>query len=278
MKRTTIFIVISFLFCVTLSHAQQNTQANNPQQREVKWVNPEIKEMEGLAHRILKSNALGHEVGYVVWTPPDYAQKDGKRYPVIFFLHGMGGNETSDAASFSGYVAAAIEDGLLPPVICVFPNGGLSGYRNAVEKMIIEELIPTIDREYRTLAQAQSRVLTGFSMGGSGSMNLAIMYPELFCAVGSMGGRFRLSEQLMPAIEKAIPVWKKNNFGFFFVNGDNDRPETFNEFSALMNQNGIENKLMILPDTGHDLGKYYSESSAHLFQLIKARLKTDLLF
>ena len=273
MKREFIFIV--FLFWIATAQAQQNAPANNSQQREVKWVNPEIKEMEGLKHCILNSSAMGHEVGYVIWTPADYAQHANKRYPVVFFLHGMGGNETSDAAAFSEYVATAIRDGFLPPVICVFPNGGLSGYRDAVERMIINELIPIVDREYRTLAQAQSRVLTGFSMGGAGSMNLAIMHPELFCAVGSMGGRFRITEQLTSAIEKAIPVWKKNNFGFFFVNGDNDRPETFNEFSALMNQNGIENQLMILPDTGHDLGKYYRESSADLFKLIKARLKTE---
>jgi len=267
MKKIVFLLVALFgVFCVITVSAQREN-------REVKWVNPDIKEMEGLSHRILKSNALACDVGYVVWTPAEYMLKAEKRYPVLFFLHGMGGNETSDAASFSEYVSAAIKDGLLPPVICVFPNGGYSGYRGEVERMIIDELMPTIDRDYRTLAQAQSRALTGFSMGGSGSVYLSVMYPDLFCAAGSMGGGFRTNEQFLQAIEKAIPVWQKNNYGFFFVNGDNDRPEAFKDFSAILNQNGIENQVMVLPDTGHDLGKYYQESLGLFFKLLKSRLQ-----
>ena len=280
MKRKFFYIFTSlfFMFSVDNSFAQQDTTRRNNQQRSdrvVKWVNPDIQVMEGLTHKILKCNALGHDVGYVVWTPDGYDRNTETRYPVIYFLHGMGGNETSDAAAFSGYVSTAIKNGLLPPVICVFPNGGYSGYRGEVEKMIIDELIPLIDRDYRTLANAQSRVLTGFSMGGSGSVNLSLMHPELFCFAGSMGGRFRANEQNLPLVEKAIPVWKKNNYGFFFVNGDNDNPEAFKEFSAILDKNGIDNKVMVLPDTGHDLGKYYIESSGELFKLIKVHIKIE---
>ena len=276
MKIIYLFFALSFLFCAEQSYAQQNpSQSNNTRQREVKWVNPDIQEMEGLRHRILKSTALKREVGYVVWTPAGYAQNPGKRYPVIYFLHGMGGNETSDAAAFSGYVSTAIRDGLLPPVICVFPNGGVSGYRGDVEQMIIDELIPAVDHDYRTTAKAQSRVLTGFSMGGTGSVYLSVMHPELFCAAGSMGGGFRVNDQLLPTIESAIPVWKRNNYGFFFVNGDNDRPEAFKDFADILDKNGIKNHSMILPDTGHDLGKYYKESLGQLFQLLKAHIRIE---
>ena len=280
MKRNICFIftALFFMFVVNYAFAQQDTtRANNQRRdnREVKWVNPEIPVMEGLVHKILKSNALGHDVGYVVWMPAGYSQNTGTRYPVIYFLHGMGGTEASDAASFSGYVSAAINDGLLPPMICIFPNGGLSGYRGEVEKMIIDELIPQIDSDYRTIAKAQSRMLAGFSMGGAGSINLSLMHPELFCIAGSMGGRFRANEQNLPLVEKAIPVWKKNNYGFFFVNGDNDNPDAFKEFSAILDKNEIDNKVIVLPDTGHDLGKYYKESSGELFKLIKAHVITE---
>ena len=280
MKRSffCIFALLLFMFSVDNSFAQQDTTRRNNQQRServVKWVNLDIKVMDGLKHKILKSNAIGNEVGYVVWTPAGYDQNTGKRYPVIYFLHGMGGNESADAAAFSGYVADAIKDGILPPLICVFPNGGYSGYRGEVEKMIIDELIPLIDSDYRTLANARSRVLTGFSMGGSGSVNLSLMHPELFCFAGSMGGRFRANEQNLPLVDKAIPVWKKNNYGFFFVNGDNDNPEAFKEFSAILDKNNIDNKVMVLPDTGHDLGKYYKEASEEMFKLIKKHIKTE---
>ena len=105
------FIAVFFLLSVVQSYAQQNSQPNNTQRREVRWVNPNIRKAEGLSHRILKSNALGFDVGYVVWTPAGYDQTQGKRYPVLYFLHGLGGNETNDAPSFTSFVAKAIQDG-----------------------------------------------------------------------------------------------------------------------------------------------------------------------
>src|SRR5690606_34461894 len=101
--------------------------ARRPQANErppVSWVNPGIPQMDGLSHHILHSKAMGHDVGFVVWTPVAYRKGADQRFPVVYFLHGMGGNEVSDAAGFSSRVSQAIERGDIPPVICVFPNGG----------------------------------------------------------------------------------------------------------------------------------------------------------
>ncbi|TWU34262.1 alpha/beta hydrolase-fold protein [Novipirellula artificiosorum] len=70
----------------------------------------------------------------------------------------------------------------------VNPNGGMSGYRGDVEKMIVDELIPLIDWSYPTKANASGRVVAGFSMGGAGSVSLALRHPDLFCTAGSWGG------------------------------------------------------------------------------------------
>ena len=251
------------------------TKKREERKRNVKWVNPDTKEFKGLRHHVMQSDALGHEVGYSVWLPAEYDQKTKKRYPVIYFLHGMGGNESADAPSFSAIVAKTIEDGILPPVICVFPNGGVSFYRDEVEKMIIDELIPTIDNNYRTIAKGKSRALAGFSMGGFGSVYLSVQYPEMFCAAGSMGGGlWRMGDEFKQATEKAIPTWKKNNNGFFFVNGDQDRPEAFEEFAKNLTEKGIENQLVILPDLDHNLGLYYKLSSDQLLKIIAKHLKT----
>lgn len=260
----------------TPSEKQSPNRRNRRPRREIKWVNPNIPKMPGLTHHILESKVMGHEVGYVVWTPPDYSQKANKRYPVIYFLHGAGGNEAADAGGFSGWAAKVIADGSLPPVLCVFPNGGMSGYRGNVEKMIIKELIPTIDKDYRTIAKAKSRALAGFSMGGAGSVYLSIMHPELFCAAGSMGGGIRSSEEMVKAIEKAIPTWKKNDFGFFLVNGDNDRPDAFKEFSKILKENKIDNNVLILPDTKHNLGLYYERSVRMLLAFIGQHIEAEL--
>lgn len=267
------FISIALLLGINV-FAQQ-PQAEGQPRREVKWVNPEIANMPGLRHHVLHSENLGHDVGYVVWTPEGYTEKAKKRYPVIYFLHGSGGNETSDAVGFSGLVKKAIAEKAIPPVICVFPNGGRSGYRNEVEKMIIEELIPEVDKNYRTLARPKSRALAGFSMGGGGSVYLAIRYPGLFNAAASMGGGLRNQDgEMDEAIEKAIPVWKKNKFGFFLVNGDQDRPEAFKEFSALLDKEGISNELVILPDANHNLKlHYFPRSGSQLIAFIGKHIK-----
>lgn len=268
------FVVLSLLFCGEKSVAQSD--GTEQQKKEIQWVNPGIKETAGLSHHIFSSHALGLDVGYSIWLPAGYDTEAEVRYPVLYFLHGMGGNESADASAFSGIVSKAIQDKLLPPVICVFPNGGVSFYRGEVEDMIIDELIPLVDRDYRTIADGRSRALCGFSMGGFGSVYFSVKYPEMFCAAGSMGGGlWRADDSFWQTIEKSIPVWKKKNSGFFFVNGDQDGPEAFKHFAAMLAKNGIEHEVVILPDTKHDLGKYYNESSSRMLQFIGTHLQAQ---
>lgn len=235
----------------------------------VLWVNPGIPQMNGLSHHILKSKAMGHDVGFVVWTPDVYQERTERRFPVIYFLHGMGGSETSDAAGFSSLVAQAIERGDIPPVICVFPNGGRSGYRGTVEQMIVGELIPHIDAQFRTISKAQSRGLVGFSMGGAGSVYLAAVYPELFNVAASMGGGIRLeNEELKQQVETSLHVWKQQDFGFYLVNGDKDRPQAFNEFAKMLTSIGVDHRLRVLDGTGHNLGHYFDRSLPELLAFV----------
>ena len=111
-------------------------------------------------------------------------------YRSVFFLHGASGTESADAAGFSGWVAKDIEKGMLPPVLVVFPNGGMSGYRGAVEKMTVEELIPLIDRTYPTLARPESRAAVGFSMGGAGRCLSGRSISCIFCRCRTDTGHF----------------------------------------------------------------------------------------
>ncbi len=250
---------------------QENENSDRPK-REISWINPDFQAMDGLTHHVLKSEALGHEVGYVVWTPPTYIEKVKERFPVIYFLHGAGGNESADAAGFSEWVSKSINDGRIEPVICVFPNGGMSGYRNEVEAMIISEIIPLIDKEYRTIAQPNARALAGFSMGGAGSVYLSIMHAELFTAAGSMGGGLRNHEELTEKIRQSIPVWKDSDFGFILINGDEDRPDAFVEFAEILEQNSVDHRVVILPDTKHNLGLYYEKSVEQLIEYLGDKL------
>lgn len=245
--------------------------------RDVKWVNPDIPKMPGLLHKVLESKSLGHDVGYVVWTPSEMDTSGETRYPVVYFLHGAGGSERSDAAGFASQVAGAIRGGKFPAAICVFPNGGMSGYRGDAEKMIVDELIPQIDQDYPTQAKPSGRVVCGFSMGGAGSVHLSLNHPDLFCGAGSWGGAlaFRGSGEDSPLLDVAkqnADKLKANQYSLLTINGDADRPEAFKPLKTLCDELSIPHQVVVLAETNHNLGKYHKETSGTMLEFLKKQL------
>ncbi|MBS1830380.1 MAG: hypothetical protein JST93_34075 [Acidobacteria bacterium] len=162
---------------------------------EITWVNPPATRPAGVQHRVLKSKAMQRDVGYNVYLPPDY-ESSGRRYPVIYWLHGSGGNESSSlwiAEEYQKAMAGGIEAAIL-----VFPNGGRkTEYRDWqpqnvwIETMIIRELIPHIDATFRTIATPAGRSLEGMSMGANGALKLAFKYPEMFHSVVAYAGSYK---------------------------------------------------------------------------------------
>ncbi|QDT05537.1 Endo-1,4-beta-xylanase Z precursor [Rubripirellula lacrimiformis] len=263
--RNSILIVALLLIPQQVSSQEKGAAAGRREvtrKREIQWVNPKIPDVKGLVHHVLPSGAMGHDVGYVVWTPPGLDGDAATRYPVIYFLHGAGGSEASDSAGFASRVAAAIRQDQFPPTICVFPNGGMSGYRGDVETMIVDELIPLIDAEYPTNRNPSGRAVAGFSMGGAGSVSLAIEHPGLFCAAGSWGGALSWrgsgeDSPLLPAAIDHADKLKRHGFALLTINGDQDRPDAFIPLAKTLQPLGITHKTVTLKDTNHNLGKYY---------------------
>ena len=144
-----------------------------------------------MRHCTFPSASFGCEVGYCIYLPPGYC--DGPALPVIYNLHGAGGNEFH---SFDDVVNLheGIVAGHYPPAIVVLPNGGFTWYKNSwdgrfpAETMFIEELIPHIDDTYATIAAHHGRCIEGYSMGGRGATRLAIKYPHLFCSLHNQAG------------------------------------------------------------------------------------------
>ena len=268
-----LWAIVTFLISLQSDACAQRPRGQRP---PVSWVNPKLPDGPGLTHRVLASKAMGHDVGYVVWTPPDYDASGRARYPVIYFLHGMGGSEASDSAGFSGLIARGIRDGSVPPVICVFPNGGRSGYRDGVEKMIVEELIPLIDESYPTKAEPKSRAVAGFSMGGAGAVRLSIMHPDLFCAAGSWGGgMWRDGDAILTAAGKGAHTLKDNAYAVLLINGDRDRPDAFESLVQKLSELEIPHEVVVLPDTPHNLGLYYQRSGSKMAQFLGKHLRDE---
>lgn len=162
-------------------------------QQGPRWVLPE-PDAPRMQRVIFDSKAAGEKVSCYVFTPQPYDTDQQRRFPVLYWLHGSGGSSPGSATQVAQRYAEAMRAGKIPPMILVFPNGLPRGmwcdWKDGsvkLETMFIEELIPHIDRTFRTVAKREGRIIEGFSMGGYGSARLGFKHPHLFAAVSLFG-------------------------------------------------------------------------------------------
>jgi len=132
---------------------------------------------------------------YHLYTPAAYlaAENTDRRFPVVYWLHGLGGG-AAGIAKVAAHFDAAIEAGKTPPCLVVLVNGLVEGMyvdwkdgTAPLESVIVKDLVPHIDATYRTTALREGRMLDGFSMGGYGAARLGFKHTEMFGAVSIVG-------------------------------------------------------------------------------------------
>jgi len=165
------------------------------------WFNVPKTLQPGIEHKGYLSAAMGKQIGYNIYLPPGY-QTGSQRYPVVYWLHGRNNTENSDGYPVH-YLAGGIASGKLPPMIMVYASGGSqTNYCDSydgkylAETTVIKELIPYIDKNYRTISSRDGRSLQGMSMGGFGATRLAFKYPDLFSSVVAFAGGYRRPEEM----------------------------------------------------------------------------------
>lgn len=145
----------------------------------------------------------GMTVSFNIILPPHYSSPSSseRHYPVLYLLHGY----TDHYPAWVSYTKVA-EYATGYEEIIVMPEGDNSFYTNnhanpklAWEDYLILDLIPYVDRYYRTVASRQGRAVAGLSMGGYGALKLGLKYPRLFAAVASLSG----------ALASARPDWSQ---------------------------------------------------------------------
>lgn len=149
--------------------------------------------------KTFRSDTLKGEVSYVIYLPPSYDKEKERRYPVVYWLHG-GGGRPQDCRKFAEVIDAAIRAGKCPAMLIVGVDGRGRGGASVgsqysdwkdgslpMENVIIKDLVPHIDKTYRTLGTREGRALEGFSMGGHGALHLAFKHADLFGAVTALG-------------------------------------------------------------------------------------------
>ncbi|GAB2579169.1 alpha/beta hydrolase-fold protein [Spirosoma areae] len=153
---------------------------------------------------LMNSSVLNRGIKFSIYLPPDYYISN-RRYPVVYLLHGYGDDETSwvQFGEADRLADTGIKSGELPPMIIVMPDGGRSFYVNdyqrkvRYEDMFVQEFIPYIDSTFRTRPQREFRAVSGLSMGGFGSLVLAMHHPDLFGACAALSAAVRTDETFM---------------------------------------------------------------------------------
>jgi len=144
----------------------------------------------------LNSQILKRSVHYCVYLPSGYdagtAQTPPRRYPVLYFLHGLGDNEQTLFNSGGWTLLDDLRNQhKMGDFLIAAPEGRRSFYINSADGSVrysdffLQEFIPHIERKYRIRPGREGRAISGISMGGYGALRLAFAHPELFSAVSA---------------------------------------------------------------------------------------------
>ncbi|HVG28605.1 MAG TPA: alpha/beta hydrolase family protein [Pyrinomonadaceae bacterium] len=160
-----------------------------------------------------ESRLVGAALPYNVVLPPDYAAKSSARtrYPVLYLLHGLAGS-ANDWVSNRAHVADYAAQYRL---IIVVPEGKDGWYTDGAtvatdkfESYFVEELMPDVQKRFRTVEAREGRAVAGLSMGGYGALKFGLKYPERFAFAASMSGALDaaswLPEQSLAFVKPSI--------------------------------------------------------------------------
>lgn len=205
-----------------------------------------------------------------VYTPAEYEQNPGKRYPVLYLQHGGGEDETGWI--YQGHADVILDnliaEGKAEPMIIVM-NSGVANRpdgSDAFDELITKEVIPMVDKRFRTIADADHRAVAGLSWGAKQAYDLGLGYPELFSWVSGFSGiivigefrsrtpGFRDPEQLAAAYNGVFSDAKKFNdhYNLLFIANGETEGNHLKDMSGILAERGIENVFYQSPRTGHE--------------------------
>ena len=166
------------------------------------------------------SPSLDRDMKYRVILPGSY-EEGSDRFPVLYLLHGLGGNYLDwDTRTDLEHYAEHL------PLIIVMPDADDSWYTDSVsvpkdkfETYIAKDLIGEIDGKYRTIQVRYSRAIAGLSMGGYAAMKFALKYPDEFVFAGSLSGAQNAGGEL----EKREPQYHEKMLRVYGPDGSEAR-------------------------------------------------------
>lgn len=226
------------------------------------------------------SKTVGTSRKALIYTPPGYSK--GKKYPVLYLLHGIGGDQKEWFSQGQPHVILdnLYADGKLEPMLVVLPNGRAMKDDRATgnifapdkveafstfEKDLLNDLIPYVEKRYPVLKDREHRAIAGLSMGGGQSLNFGLGNLDKFAWVGgfSSAPNTKKPEELIPDPEKT-----KQQLKLLFLScGDKDGLISFsNRTSAYLKKHNIAHTYYV--DHGYHDFKVWKNSLYMMSQLL----------
>ncbi|MGA2554918.1 MAG: alpha/beta hydrolase-fold protein [Verrucomicrobiota bacterium] len=212
-----------------------------------------------------------------VYTPPDYDKDVNKRYPVLYLQHGFSEGESGwGAQGHAGLIMDnLLAEGKARPFIIVMENGGISGppggrgaRRGAppagapapgggrggfggmggdFERVLLDDVIPFVDANFRTIADQPHRAMAGLSMGGMQTHNITLAHLDTFACIGLFSGG-----SVTPADVNSHPGFKDKVKVVFASCGSKENPSALQSNHDALEQIGIKNTVYVSPNTAHE--------------------------
>ncbi len=209
----------------------------------------------------------------IVYTPAEYDKNPDKRYPVLYLQHGMGENETSWAnqGKLNFIMDNLIAEGKAKPMIVVMDNGNIEVFKTnrgenpgqararfggEFPKILVNEIIPHIDANYRTLTDRDNRAMAGLSWGGLLTFNTTLNNLDKFAYIGGFSGAGRIDlknlDTAYGGVFKDRKAFNEKVHVFFLGIGSEEHPERTKSLSDGLKAAGIDNIYYESPGTAHE--------------------------
>lgn len=202
-----------------------------------------------------------------VYTPPTYG-KDKKKYPVLYLQHGWGEDETawSNQGHANLIMDNLIAEGKIEPFIIVMTYGMTNDVKfghikeftaKEFETVLVDELIPYIDSNFRTQADKKHRAMAGLSMGGFETKLITLRRPEVFNYYGLLSGGTYAPDDITD---------KKQVASIFISCGSKENPDGVTKAVNDLKAAGFKATSFVSPDTAHEF-LTWRRSLYHMAQL-----------
>ncbi|GAA2559133.1 hypothetical protein GCM10010435_32870 [Winogradskya consettensis] len=215
------------------------------------------------------STAMGRRTQFNVYLPKSYTRSTAKRFPVVYMLNGFNGSNIEWEARD---MDAVLDRLTTEEAIVVFPDGDSGWYVDTsagnFRSMIVDEIVPLVDRAYRTIPDRDHRGISGVSMGGQGAFTLGLTHPELFSSIASHMGALSLAPLVGTPAEQAanaglrpltmvaaLPAAELNRHTYYFDGGDQDDyrfGEAAKQMSVALASKGVRHDYQLGPGRHDD--------------------------